>query len=283
LNSEQEFNMSSREYVHGYSARETQRLQEQSLILEELLHAGTSYQAGSRVLEVGCGVGAQTLILLRRNPAIRLTSIDMSAESLEKAREKVREAGYSNVEFRHEDILVHGLEHGSFDHIFICFVLEHLEQPVQALEHMMKLLRAGGSITIIEGDHSSGKWAPETKASRAAWDGLVLSQQMLGHDPDIGRRLLEIMTEAAINRPMVEPRKVNPDRSDPVLLDGVVNQIITPMVYSAENLVLANKLTDPLTWSHGLRDLSHVADSPDGTFFYSWYKGVGYKGSGYKG
>lgn len=269
--------MCSREYVHGYSARETQRLQEQSLILEELLHAGTSYQAGSRVLEVGCGVGAQTLILLRRNPAIRLTSIDMSAESLEKAREKVSEAGYSNVEFRHEDILRHKLEPGSFDHIFICFVLEHMERPVKALEHMLKLLKVGGSITIIEGDHSSGQWVPETEASRAAWDGLVYSQRMLGHDPDIGRRLLEIMSEAGIQELQVEPREVCPDRSDPVLLDGVVNQIITPMVYSAENFVLANKLVDPRTWNRGLLDLSQVADSPDGTFFYSWYKGTGCK------
>ena len=97
--------MVSREYVHGYSDRETQRLQEQSLILEELLHAGTFYPPGSSVLEVGCGVGAQTLILLRRNPGIRLTSVDMSEESLQKAKARVGEMGHDNVEFRHEDIL----------------------------------------------------------------------------------------------------------------------------------------------------------------------------------
>ena len=85
--------MKSKEYVHGYTKRETQRLQEQSLILEELLHTGTQYPAGSRVLEVGCGVGAQTVILLRRNPGIHLTSIDMSAESVHKARETVEKAG----------------------------------------------------------------------------------------------------------------------------------------------------------------------------------------------
>ena len=45
-------------YVHGYTTRETQRLLEQSLILEELLHNGTSYQEGEKVLEAGCGVGA---------------------------------------------------------------------------------------------------------------------------------------------------------------------------------------------------------------------------------
>ena len=53
-------------YVHGYTDRETQRLLEQSLILEELLHEGTRYPEGRRILEVGSGVGAQTLLLDRQ-------------------------------------------------------------------------------------------------------------------------------------------------------------------------------------------------------------------------
>jgi len=73
----------------------------------------------------------------------------------------------------------------------------------------------------------------------------------------------------------VEPREVSPDQSDPKLLDGVVNQIIAPMVYSAEKPVLANSLVDLDTWKKGLRDLSQVVGSPEGTFFYSWFKGEG--------
>lgn len=269
--------MASSDYVHGYSDRETQRLQEQSLILEDLLHEGTCYPEGSRVLEVGCGVGAQTLILLRRNPGIRLTCVDMSAQSLMKARESVKEQGYSNVIFRQENILDSGLEPSSFDHIFICFVLEHMKTPVKALKQMMTLLRAGGTVTLIEGDHSSAEWSPETEASRAAWNGLVSSQQMLGHDPHIGKWLAEVMTEAGIRQVQVEPRAVDPDQSDPVLLDGVVNQIITPMVFSAQKHVLAHALVDPHIWDQGLRDLSRISANPQGRFFYSWFKGVGLK------
>ena len=267
--------MKQKEYVHGYSERETQRLQEQSLILEELLHAGTSYPDGSRVLEVGCGVGAQTLILLRRNPGIRLTSMDMSEESVRKARKSVEEAGYTTVEFRHENLFEHRQEPGSYDHIFVCFVLEHMEQPVEALRHMMELLKGGGTITLIEGDHSSGRWTPETEASRIAWNGLVTSQQMLGHDPNIGKRLLPLMTEAGIYQPQVEPREAFADRSEPELLDGAVNQIIAPMVFSAEKYVLENQLIEPNIWKEGLRDLSNVAFSEGGSLFYSWFKGVG--------
>jgi SAM-dependent methyltransferase len=202
----------------------------------------------------------------------------MSEESLQKARANVQSRGYTNVEFRHEDILESRLEPGSFDQLFICFVLEHMEEPVQSLKQMMKLLRSGGTLTLIEGDHSSGKWNPETAASRAAWNGLVVSQQKLGHDPDIGKRLGEIMTDADLQEVHVEPRAVDPDQSDPVLLDGVVNQIIAPMVLSAQKQVLASELVDPPMWEEGLRDLSQVAVSPEGRFFYSWFKGVAFKG-----
>src|SRR2546423_14603060 len=55
-------------YVHGYTPRETRRLTDQAGTLAELLHGGTTYPAGSRVLEVGCGVGAQTEHLVARSP-----------------------------------------------------------------------------------------------------------------------------------------------------------------------------------------------------------------------
>ncbi len=262
-------------YVHGYTDRETQRLQEQSLILEELLHSGTAYPPGSRVLEVGCGVGAQTLILLRRNPGITLTSIDISEESLSRAQASVDAAGFRDVEFRLEDVMDHSMGPESFDHVFVCFVLEHLEDPVLALKRMMALLRPGGSITVIEGDHGSGIWTPETIESRAAWNGLILSQQLLGHDPNIGRRLYPLMKNAGIGISGVNPRPIYADQSDHHLLDGGVNQIIVPMVFSSEKHVLENNLVDPAVWNKGLADLSHVAAHEDGTFFYSWFKGEG--------
>jgi hypothetical protein len=56
------------DYVHGYSARERTRLTDQATTLTELLHADTRYPPGSQVLEAGCGVGAQTVILAANSP-----------------------------------------------------------------------------------------------------------------------------------------------------------------------------------------------------------------------
>lgn len=260
-------------YVHGYSDRETQRLLEQSLILEELLHGGSHFEKGSRVLEVGCGVGAQSLILLRRNPGIQLTCLDINPDSLELARRNLRAAGYTDVEFLEGDVTDPSSLPGSFDHVFVCFVLEHLPDPVQALRNLGQMLKPGGSLTLIEGDHGSAIWTPETKLSRKAWEGLVISQRTQGHDPDIGRRLYGLMMEAGLWDIRVEPRTAYADASMPDRLHGAVMQIIHPMVYSAEKHVLSENWMPEKEWKTGLDDLASVTGSPGGSFFYSWFKG----------
>lgn len=264
-------------YVHGYTTRETQRLLEQSLILEDLLHTGTSFHPGDRVLEAGCGVGAQTRILARRNPEALFTCIDVSAESVAQAREVARQEDIKNVIFDQSDLYSLGFEPVSFDHVFVCFVLEHLPDPEAALLILKQLLKPGGSITLIEGDHGSGFWTPETIASRRAWQGLIDSQITLGHDPNIGRRVFPLLKNAGFEIRDVSPRWVYADQSSAELLDGVINQIIAPMVYSAEKQVLGSDYMGKDEWDRGLHDIREVARHPEGTFFYTWFKGVGHK------
>ena len=78
--------------IHGYEQRESRRLQDQASTLVELLHADTSYHEGSRVLEAGCGVGAQTVTLAQNSPHADITAVDISAASIALAREKVETA-----------------------------------------------------------------------------------------------------------------------------------------------------------------------------------------------
>ena len=68
-------------YVHGYDERANERLRDQAAALVDLLHHDTSYPEGARVLEAGCGVGAQTVMLAANSPGARSLSVDMSADS----------------------------------------------------------------------------------------------------------------------------------------------------------------------------------------------------------
>jgi ubiquinone/menaquinone biosynthesis C-methylase UbiE len=100
----------SETYVHGYHQRENERLHDQAGTLVDLLHADTAYPGGSRVLEAGCGVGAQTVTLAQRSPDALITSVDVSADSIAEAQRRVERAGVTNVEFRQADIFTAMIE-----------------------------------------------------------------------------------------------------------------------------------------------------------------------------
>src|SRR5437867_8411215 len=92
------------DYVHGYSGRERERLADQADTLAELLHSDTFYPSGSVVLEVGCGVGAQTVTLAGQSPEATIVAIDISEESLAAAQESIRSAGFRNMMLRQADV-----------------------------------------------------------------------------------------------------------------------------------------------------------------------------------
>ena len=150
-------------YVHGYSEREHTRLHDQAATLTALLHADTIYPPKASVLEAGCGVGAQTVILAKNSPEARFLSIDISEESLSKAKTLAEKEGISNVEFQRANIYQFDFIEETFDHIFVCFVLEHLLRPRDALMSLKKVLKTGGTITVIEGDHGSTYFSRKAK------------------------------------------------------------------------------------------------------------------------
>ena len=133
-------------YVHGYSEAEADRLGDQASVLACFLHHDSRYPAGSTVLEVGCGIGAQTRILAAQNPDVHFTCIDIDEHSLQKASEEIERLRLTNVHFQQADIFNLPFFPNSFDHIFCCFVLEHLPDPQIASTISTKGAQAGRNL-----------------------------------------------------------------------------------------------------------------------------------------
>src|ERR1700751_5021950 len=160
------------------------------------------------ILEAGCGVGAQTVTLARRSPHARFTSVDLSADSVAEAQRRTDAAGFPNVQFQAADIFALPLAPESFDHVFVCFVLEHLSRPAEALAILNALLKPGGPMTVIEGDHGSTYFHPDSTAARMAIQCLVELQESAGGNALIGRQLYPLMVEAGLEAVQVSPRMV---------------------------------------------------------------------------
>ena len=263
-------------YVHGYSEREHERLFDQSNTLTELLHHDTCYPAGSKVLEAGCGVGAQTITLAKESPEARFTSIDISQDSLDKARSLIEREKIINVTFQQVDIFHLPFEDEHFDHVFVCFVLEHLPNPLEALAHLQRVVKRDGSITVIEGDHGSTYFYPDSQEALQTIRCLIEIQANLGGNSLIGRQLFPLLTQAGFRNVTVSPRMVYVDAGKPGFVEGFTRNTFIAMVEGVRDQALAGKMIDPEQWEKGIHDLYRTT-RPDGTFCYTFFKGVAVK------
>jgi SAM-dependent methyltransferase len=263
-------------YVHGYSEREVERLLDQAATLSELLHHDTRYPAGASVLEAGCGVGAQTVTLVKNSPEALFTCVDVSRESLEAAKKRVEATGRRNATFQQADIFNLPFPDDNFDHIFVCFVLEHLRNPVDALLALKVKLKKGGSITVIEGDHGSAYFHPDSIDARRTIQCLIDLQARLGGNSLIGRQLFPLLLRAGFIDPLVSARMVYVDSSKPEYVEGFTKNTFIAMVEGVEKDAVDSKMLDVETWKKGIRDLYRTTEA-DGTFCYTFFKGVACK------
>ena len=264
-------------YVHGYSDREAERLHDQADAVRELIHHDTSYPAGSRVLEAGCGVGAQTVTLASKSPQATFVSVDMAEDSLRSARKLAAENGLGNVVFERADLYHLPYGTASFDHAFLCFVLEHLIDPLQVLAEIHRVVRPGGTLTVIEGDHGSCYFHPETPEALSVWRCLIDVQAHIGGNSLIGRQLYPLLHAGGFDAAHVSPRMLYMDASHPRLMDAFVRRTIVPMVAGVKQQALEWEMISEGAWQKGIADLLSIAEDPCGAFCYTFFKAVAAK------
>jgi SAM-dependent methyltransferase len=209
----------------------------------------------------------------RRSPGASFVSIDHSADSLRVAREAVRSAGLQNVVFQQADIYALPFAPASFDHVFVCFVLEHLSRPKEALASLAKVLKPGGTLTVFEGDHGSTYFHPDSPFAHRAIQCLIDLQARAGGDSEIGRALYPLLTSAGFRDVQVSPRMVYVDSSRPALVEGFTKNTFTAMVEGVRERALGEGLIDEAAWNQGIADLYRTAES-DGTFCYTFFKAL---------
>ena len=266
-------------YIHGYSSREAGRLADQAQTLTGILHHDTYFPPGSHILEAGCGTGSQTIIIAGQNPECIFQSVDISPSSLAVARDRISSAlpiSSSRITFEQADIHALPYEDSTFDHIFICFVLEHLTSPHAALTELRRVLKPAGTITVIEGDHGSVFFSPQSHAAMQAISSQIELQHRAGGDACIGRRLYPLLIEAGFENLHVSPRMVYVDATMPDLIEGFTRKTFTAMIKGIKEEAIQSELISEEQFDAGVRDLYRTCE-PDGTFCYTFFKATGRK------
>ena len=185
-------------YVHGYATPEQERLIAQAEHWRQpLIRDRTELEPGTRLLEVGCGVGAVLAVLGQEYPGLQLFGVDIEPKQLEFARGHLARAGVEAT-LRQADALALPFDDESFDHVWMMWFLEHLADPVAALREARRVLVTGGAITAIEVDYSTCHVSPSTPALEALLRAMVQGMAASGWS-DAGTRLPGWLREAGFD------------------------------------------------------------------------------------
>ena len=155
--------------------------------------------------------------------------------------------------------------------MFICFLLEHLPEPQKALVSLKKVLKKGGTITVIEGDHGSAYYHPRSDEAQATIQCLIDAQAMMGGNSLIGRELYPVLVEAGFDEVSVSPRIVYADASRPEMVDGFTRKTFISMVEGVREQAIDAGIISEADWDKGINELYRSADT-DGTFNYTFFK-----------
>jgi ubiquinone/menaquinone biosynthesis C-methylase UbiE len=258
-------------YLHGFSSEEQARLRKQARFGEQVIYQNINLSAVENLLEVGCGVGAQSEILLRRFPELKLTGIDRSTKQLSVAREGLAHAAYAQgrYDLQQMDATAMTFPSNAFDGAFLCWILEHVPDPIRVLSEVRRVLRPGSMIYITEVMNSSfflDPYSPNVWKYWMAFNDYQLSEK---GDPFVGAKLGNFLMQLGYQDIHTEIKTWFLDNRYPQARKDCVEYWAELLLSASDQLIKAGYVTTEVV-AEVKKEMSRVASDPNAVFFYSF-------------
>jgi SAM-dependent methyltransferase len=177
-------------YIHGTEPSEQERLAGLNRMTNAAFIEFLNVAAGSRVLEVGSGLGILAGDVAAAAPGVQVVGVELSAAQITAS------ASRPGVTFLQGDAHALDFPDGSFDLVYARYLLEHVADPGRVLREMRRVVRPGGLVAACENDVSLLRVDPPCAAFDRAWETFTRFQSTLGGDGLIGRRLYRLFRDA---------------------------------------------------------------------------------------
>jgi ubiquinone/menaquinone biosynthesis C-methylase UbiE len=258
-------------YLHGFTEDERTRLRRQARFLEHRIHDRLPFRRSKDLVEIGCGVGAQTEILLRHFPDLHVTGIDRSESNLEAARSHLSALQWA--EGRYSFVLADAgsldIEADRFDSAFLCWILEHVGDPALILSETRRVLRPGSPIVVTEVQNASFFLDPYSPNTLGYWMAFNDHQLEIGGDPFVGAKLGNLLQAVGYRDITTEVRTIHLDNRAPGERAEFIAYWTELLLSGAPGLEKSGKVSTEVV--EGMkRELAQVAHDPNSVFFYSF-------------
>lgn len=263
-------------YVHGFTPEEQQRLRRQARFVEHRVHDRLPFQRSKNLLEVGCGVGAQSEILLRHFPDLHLTGIDRSEPNLQEAKNYLSRLPFAEGRFElvQADAGRMQFKAETFDSAFVCWILEHVADPAMVLSETRRVLRPGSPIVVTEVQNASFFIDPYSPHTLSYWMAFNDRQLELGGDPFVGAKLGNLLQAVGFRDIQTEVRTIHLDNRQPGERAEFLEYWTELLLSGAPGLAEAGKVS--IETVEGMKEeLQEVGHNPNAVFYYSFIQARG--------
>lgn len=261
----------SNKYIHGYSAIEQKRLYERSELFESSIFENIDLSKATKLLEVGCGVGAQTDKILKRYPNLSITGVDASLSQIQQAKKFLKaQHPKAKVKLIKADAADLPVDSDQYDAAFLCWILEHVKSPIDILRETRRALKNGAVIHCIEVLNSSFFIHPYSPATIQYLFAFNDAQWTIGGDPFIGPKLGNLLQQAGYQDIHLTPKFWFYDNRMPKLR-SIFFETWTHLLLSGAETLIRDKKVDLATVEEMKRELHTLKNHQDSVFMYNYF------------
>lgn len=231
-------------YLHGYSKEEQERLYYQARLLEKHVFNGIDFSKTEKIIEVGCGVGAQTEILLEKFPHLKILGIDLSEAQIEVAKHRLKKyikKGQVRLLCMNAEKIDQIKE--KFDGAFICWFLEHVPDPLKILKGLNKILNKNAKVYCTEVQNASFFVNPYSPNMLKYWFEFNDFQWGHGGNPFMGATLGNLLLKSKFKNIDLDFRGMTFDSTDKKARKEFVLYFEKLMFSAADNLIKDKRIS----------------------------------------
>ena len=156
---------------------------------------------GLSVVELGSGPGFLTEKILVAFPHVKITSVEIDPFLVNYAKNYVSQKHLHRCDILQGSLMDTDLAANSFDFAITRLVLEHLANPVEAIQEVLRIVKPGGKAVFVDNDFTMHIMTyPHIAELGELYAAYCRSREAEGGNPKIGCELPTLLKKAGFSK-----------------------------------------------------------------------------------